>query len=432
MPNDLDSPGQSPSSPVNKFGRLQAAIPDIKISRDSNDFTVNAIAKIDSVPLILEVACKLTGMRFAAIARVTENSWTACALRDEINFGLAPGDQLDVTTTICNEIRKSGIGVIIDDVENDEHYKDHPTARLYGFKSYISMPIIRTDGSFFGTLCALDLLPAKLSDPGIAIAFKLFAELIALHLDGVESVARSKAALLDSQETAVLREQFIAVLGHDLRNPVAAINSGTNILLMSGKLDEANANVVTMMRQSCLRMAGLINDVLDFARGRLGDGLSIERQPGASLETVLDHVIAEVGAAHPNRRITTSVDLQHGLTCEPARIGQLLANLLANAVVHGNPAYPVDVSATCTGGLFRMSVANHGDPIPAKKRPKLFQPFSRAGDNKPDKGLGLGLYIAAEIAKAHNGVITVDSTIDRTVFTFTMSNVDSVLAGAPA
>ena len=189
-----------------------------------------AIARIDAVPKILEVVCRMTGMGFAAVARVTDRRWIACAVRDEIEFGLQPGGELKVETTLCSEIRDSGQAVIIDNVAEDTVYCGHPTPAMYGFKSYISMPIFRANGSFFGTLCAIDPKPARLDTPETVGMFKLFAELISLHLDTQDRLAASEAALIDAQKTAQLREEFIAVLGHDLRNPLSSIQAGAQVL----------------------------------------------------------------------------------------------------------------------------------------------------------------------------------------------------------
>jgi GAF domain-containing protein len=124
------------------------------------------------------MVCTATGMRFAAVARVTEDTWTACAVRDEIDFGLKPGGELPLKTTICDEIRASGRAIIIDHVSEDPHFRTHHTPRMYGFQSYISVPITRTNGEFFGTLCALDPLPAKVSDAKVIATFELFCQLI--------------------------------------------------------------------------------------------------------------------------------------------------------------------------------------------------------------------------------------------------------------
>ena len=169
-------------------------------------------------------------MGFAAVARVTEDRWICCAVRDEIAFGLTPGGELKVETTICHEIRQSGEAVVIDHVSEDAAFCGHHTPAQYGFQSYISMPIVLADGTFFGTLCAIDPRPARLNTPETIGMFKLFAELIAIHLDSAQRVAVSEATLLDERAASELREQFIAVLGHDLRNPLASIAAGARLL----------------------------------------------------------------------------------------------------------------------------------------------------------------------------------------------------------
>ncbi|MBB5686520.1 GAF domain-containing sensor histidine kinase [Sphingobium boeckii] len=387
---------------------------------DTINSDVEAIGRIDAIPAILDVACRVTGLRFAAVARVTESRWICCAVRDDIALGLVPGGELEIATTICDEIRAGGQAVIIDHVAEDVAWSGHHTPKLYGFQSYISMPIILRDGSFFGTLCALDPEPATLSTPDIISTFKLFAELIALHLESQSRLALSEAALLDAQETAELREQFIAVLGHDLRNPVAAIEAGA-AMLAKAPPDEKSARIIAMVEDSCKRMTGLIGDVLDFARGRLGSGLTLVRQIDGGLRAALDQVVVETRAAYPGRQIARRFDLQEQVDCDTQRIAQLLANLLTNALTHGDKDSVVRASAESRGGIFTLSVVNHGQPIPSDKRARLFQPFTRMDEGRP-QGLGLGLYIVSAIAKAHGGTVDVTSTAAETVFTLTMPN----------
>jgi signal transduction histidine kinase len=380
---------------------------------------VAAIGRIDAVPLILEVICRTTGMGFAAVARVTEDRWVACRVRDLIDFGLKPGGELKVETTICDQIRDSGEAVIIEHVAEDQVYCGHPTAAMYGFESYISMPIRRSSGAFFGTLCAIDPRPARLKTPEIAGMFKLFAELIACQLDAQDRLERGEAALAAERETAELREQFIAVLGHDLRNPLAAIDAGTRHLLRQS-LDEKSAMVVRLMQTSVKRMAGLIDSVMDFARGHLGSGLYVNSTHVASLQTTLQHVVDEVGATAPGRAIDAAFHLRQTVDCDSARIGQLLSNLLANAVTHGAAESPINVCATAEDGRFILTVANTGPAIPPAALERLFQPFYRTAGQANQQGLGLGLYIASMIAQAHGGTLTAASSPVETVFTFRM------------
>src|SRR3984885_2114354 len=139
---------------------------------------IENIRQIPIIPSLLEVICRTTGMGFAAIARVTEDKWVACSVRDEILFGLEPGGELKLENTICNEIRQTHQTVVIDHVEHDKIFCGHPTPRMYGFQSYISVPIFRKDGSFFGTLCAIDPKPHRLNTPEILGMFNMFTDLI--------------------------------------------------------------------------------------------------------------------------------------------------------------------------------------------------------------------------------------------------------------
>jgi len=380
---------------------------------------LDTVARIDVVPKILEVVCRTTGMGFAAVARVTDERWIACAVRDEIAFGLQPGGELEVATTICDEIRDSGRHVVIDHVAEDENFCRHPTPQRYGFQSYISVPIVRPDGSFFGTLCSIDPRPARLNTPETVGMFKLFAELIGFHLDSQERLKQSETALLDERQTAQLREQFIAVLGHDLRNPLNAVRGGAELLQLM-PLDEKAAPVVALIQRSAARMGGLIDNVLDFARGRLGGGLSVRRVADPGLATVLEQVIAEVRTAWPGRAVLSEVALERVVNCDGARVAQMFSNLLANALTHGSGESPVRVSARSDDSGFELSVTNHGTPIPPETLGRLFRPFSRASDRPDRQGLGLGLYIASEIARAHGGTLEVESNEERTRFTFRM------------
>jgi signal transduction histidine kinase len=375
---------------------------------------ISAVSQIDAVASILEVICHTTGMGFAAVARVTRDRWVACAVRDEIAFGLLPGGELDVKTTICDEIRDSGRPVIIDHVAEDEQFRSHHTPRIYGLQSYISMPIVLPSGAFFGTLCAIDPRPARLNRPEVIGMFKNFAQLIAFHLDAQERAARQDAALVDAREAADLREQFIAILAHDLRNPLASIDAGINVLLRRGPDEKTLRDVGGHIRNSAKRMAGLIDDMLDFAKGRLGGGLSLESNPDAPLQEHLEQVIGELRDVSENA-IEAQITLLHPVNCDAKRIAQVASNLVANALRHGAPDQPIRVWARTDGQSFKLTVANQGEAIDPVVMRQLFQPFFRGRSS--NQGLGLGLYIASEIARAHGGKIEVASSEEETLFT---------------
>jgi signal transduction histidine kinase len=377
---------------------------------------VAAVQRIEAVPRILEVVCRTTGMGFAAVARVTEERWVCCAVKDDIAFGLIPGSELKLETTICDEIRQNRQAVVIDEVAKSKVFAAHHTPLMYGFQSYISMPIVRADGSFFGTLCAIDPRPARLDTPETIGMFKLFAELIAFHLDALDRVASSEASLLGERQSSELREQFIAVLGHDLRNPLASIDAGA-LMLLKTPLNDKATGIVGLIRSSVGRMSGLIDDVLDLARGRLGGGLTVHRDAGEPLKPILEQVVAELQSSWPDRRIVTRFDLADAIHCDRARMGQLLSNLLGNALTYGAVDRPLEVEAFTDSGALELSVRNAGDAIPSAALERLFQPFTRGAFRSNQQGLGLGLYIASEIARAHGGRLTVTSTAEQTCFT---------------
>jgi sigma-B regulation protein RsbU (phosphoserine phosphatase) len=220
-------------------------------------------------------------------------------------------------------------------------------------------------------------------------------------------------------ETSGLREQFIAVLGHDLRNPLASISAGARILDRTVQ-SEKEHQVIAMMQTTVIRMAGLIDNILDLARGRLGGGIKLERDPGKSLEPLLSQVVDELRLAMSGRVIQAEFKIDLLVNCDRSRIGQMLSNLLGNALTHGDSNKPVTVHAETRDGSFELWVANAGTPIPPVTMIKLFEPFFRENAQASRQGLGLGLYIAAEIAKAHGGDLTVSSTPEETRFTFRM------------
>lgn len=235
-------------------------------------------------------------------------------------------------------------------------------------------------------------------------------------LKQMEQLARQQ--LVHEQETARLREQFIAVLGHDLRNPVAAVGSAAHILRQQPQNEKA-LKIIELMEASAGRMAGLIDDVMDFARARLGGGIFVDRQPTA-LKPVLRHVVEELQAAHPDRAIECAFSFPDPVRADAARIGQAVSNLLTNAVAYSDPEQPVRLEAARVNAELVIAVKNAGPPISEAAMKRLFQPFVRGEVRPNQRGLGLGLHIASEIAKAHGGDLRATSTAEETCFTLSI------------
>ncbi len=221
--------------------------------------------------------------------------------------------------------------------------------------------------------------------------------------------------LVEQTAVVALREQLIAVLGHDLRNPLSALTLAVEMLSPSAvKGDDA---LLAIVKRSSYRMAELVNNIMDFARTRLGEGIILNNQP-ASLQPVLQQVVSELKLVYPEREIITIFDIDGLVNCDADRISQLLSNLIANALAHGATESPVYINASYKSGHLNISVTNKGIPIPASLQKNLFEPFTRE-DNRPSQnGLGLGLYISSEIARAHNSTLSFTSNVEETRFTF--------------
>ena len=382
---------------------------------------VKEIQAIKAVPRILETVSATTGLGFVCVAYVTEDAWITCAVLDKLGFGLKPGDPLDVQTTLCREVRAAKAPIIIDCVTESVAFRDHPTPKMYGFESYFSVPLYRPDGEYFGTLCGLDPKRARLSDPATVSTMTLFSELISGQLESARTLADAETALQRERETSELREQFIAVLGHDLRTPLGAIQNGVELLKHKHD-DPAIRPVLERMQRSVGRMSALVDDVVDFTRGRMGGGIALALRREDRLDLVFEQVIDELRGMYPERQLVTTIQPNLSLLCDAGRLAQMLSNLLKNALVHGSAGHPIRIAAHSVDGSFYMMVTNQGPELTARVSAQLFKPFWRAATEQPRDGLGLGLFIVSEIARSHGGEIDVLSAGSTTSFRFTMPN----------
>jgi signal transduction histidine kinase len=210
------------------------------------------------------------------------------------------------------------------------------------------------------------------------------------------------------------RQMFLAILGHDLRNPLNAIMISSEALAAYGFLDPGSSEAVGQIKTSGQAMARMLADFLDFAQTQLGKPMPVTRG-AADLGQLAAEVVAEIQASHPQEKIRFT--RQGDLTgqWDPVRLRQLLSNLLANAIQHGRPGRQIDLALTDTGADTLLTVANEGSPIPPELLPRIFLPMVRGfspesrAAQRPGS-MGLGLYIAREVVTAHRGSITVDST----------------------
>ncbi len=213
-------------------------------------------------------------------------------------------------------------------------------------------------------------------------------------------------------EALRFRDLFLGILGHDLRNPLAAIISGSEMLEIGAK-DDKQRTIATRVVNAGVRMGQMIEEILDFTRFRIGGGIPLnkgEHDLSALAATILDELRLVGGT--PPMALESAGDAQ--LVCDGQRILQVLSNLLGNAIQHGTPGEPIQlrIDGSDKSALI-IEVRNRGAILPALL-PFIFDPFQRIGvpPGQGRRGLGLGLYIAQQIVLAHGGVIRVETSGD--------------------
>ncbi len=227
-----------------------------------------------------------------------------------------------------------------------------------------------------------------------------------------------------SQDLDGAKDMFIAILTHDLRAPLQAVLMTTHLLLESDVGRDKQTAALQRIQRSTRRMNGMIEDLMDFTRTRIGSGLSVSPVEG-DLGQIARDAVDEARGAFPARRFALQVEGDVIGQVDVERMKQVFANLLSNAADYGDPASAVRVEVSGTDAAIRIAVINSGERIPADQIAVIFDPFKRLqhdGDEVPDsQHLGLGLYIAAQLVQAHGGRIEVTSTeADGTRFMVTL------------
>jgi len=237
----------------------------------------------------------------------------------------------------------------------------------------------------------------------------------------------AEAARLQAETTdrALFAEQMVGIVSHDLRNPLSAVHTGIQVLFKHSPTDN-QARVLSRMSQSVDRANRLIADLLDFTAARVGRGISITRRP-IDLHEVVAQSIEELALAFAGRSLRHQATGDGRCCADADRLSQLVGNMVANAMAYGDPSKEVTVATATVGQEATVSVHNWGPAIPQASLPSLFQPMVRgvtaAGGGR---SVGLGLFIILEIAKAHGGRVSVESSDEHgTSFTATVPAVQS-------
>ncbi|MES2178616.1 MAG: sensor histidine kinase [Gemmatimonadota bacterium] len=224
-----------------------------------------------------------------------------------------------------------------------------------------------------------------------------------------------------TQDLDSSKEMFLAILGHDLRSPIGAVLMASQFMLDTGELVEPHRTLTTRIVHSARRMHRMVGDLLDFTRGRLGSGIPVTPE-AMDLGVAVKHVVDEIRVANPDAVVEFSTTGDVKGTWDCPRVSQVVSNLVGNAVEHGMPKATIDVTVEGERADVVLRVHNYGVPIPREDIPGVFSPFKRVKDEKvasaPAGNLGLGLYIADRIVRAHGGSIDVRSSTEAgTLFT---------------
>jgi len=297
------------------------------------------------------------------------------------------------------------------------HTHWHPLLQMQGTISEVKLDFVHRDGS---------TIPMVLNARRIVrdeVVVHDLAAYVARDRDKYErELLRSRKRLealvaeatqhqAQAKDRALFAEQMIGIVSHDLRNPLSAIAVAT-ALLAAGELSAAEQRTVARLRRASERATRLIADLLDFTQARLGPGLRVSKVE-IELHRVVAEVVEELTLTYP------AVSIKHessgeGVCCADAnRLAQLVGNLVSNAVAHGDASRPITVHGIIGAQAFEISVHNSGVPIPRDAQATIFEPMARGKDApSKDSGVGLGLFIVSQIAKAHGGRAEVDSSAE--------------------
>jgi signal transduction histidine kinase len=262
----------------------------------------------------------------------------------------------------------------------------------------------------------------------LALGFILFA----INRDIARRVELERAL----REASAFQQQFIGILGHDLRTPLTAISVTADLLERRGRLAQDQREALGRIGSGARRMTRMVEQLLDITRARMAGGIPVEPTAGANLTDIVTGAVEELRVAHPATTIALLAESEVRGAWDRDRLAQVVSNLVGNGVHHG-AGHPVEVRLRTEGRTAILEVHNRGPAMPAELLGRVFEPFRRAagggGSPRSSQGLGLGLFITDQIVRAHGGRVDVTSTAtDGTTFTVTLPVAAAGSAETPA
>ena len=375
--------------------------------------SIELLASLDSVAALLRVVCDVSGLGVATIAEVTEQRWIACAVEDRIAFGLQPGAELDLESTLCNHVRSSHEAVIISDVTQNPTYCDHPAPGLYGWKSYLSVPVFRPNGTFFGTLCAFDPQPGPLLEQRSVIAtLDGFARLLGELLAREEQRREESPGPRGDRDLEPLREQLLVLLEEDLQRPLQA--------LATQDLSAATPQVRHWQTEA-RRLAERSAVAADFVRVRLGHGLPLKPALVDDVNERLLGLFATLQTRVPEQTLSSELPaLPAALRLDLPRVLQALDAMLEQAASSNSPGGNLLLRGEIHERCYSLVVESSTAVVDPGTLGQLFQPALSKADLAQPARLDLGLYVAREIARGHGGSLVARLEDSRLRFILTL------------
>lgn len=359
---------------------------------------------------ILEELCSQTKMRYGLIRKKDGLKWGNWCVYDYQSQQIVDKNS-DTYVKIYQEIRTGFSPIYIDDSAQCTVDQWAHVLQEFGLKSYISYPIINKNDAIVGHMSFMHAEPVHLDRNKLETLLPICSDLIALDFNTIFGLNNARSALKQELSYTKNRELILTALAHDLNNPVSIVKVISQYLVGSVK-DDNQKRLLKKIEEASFRMKGMIDDILDFSSIRLENKPSIINEC-FRIDTVIRQILSEYEFLH-HQKLIANIDLPTEVRCDQHKMGRAFANLVGNAIKHGDPDKNIEINAFIDEGQFIFSVTNDLIfPQHVSDLSNLFEPFTRGANSK---GLGLGLFIAREIAKLHKGTITVH--LDNSKITF--------------
>lgn len=429
--------------------------------------------RLPALPSILRALRGLTNMRFAALVRLTGSDWQACVVDDQAGLGIRAGDVWEVDNTLCHTVREINQPVNWPDLSSAGlSLSTSHMASLLGIRAYFAYPVYRADGSFFGTLCAMDTVPGEPVGASVIDAASAFSQILGPQLGGADAASddahRTTAASIERDVRTVtqtfqstlqtippdsrspsessshasppttrspvvptsasldpaVQAKVLSVMSHDLRNPMHSLMAAIEMIQIK-PMEPRLQRLMGMVQGSALRLSELARQALDFARLQMLGDVAINIAPACDLAPALEAVVERVRAGYPQRSIVVNAQAGSPMDIDPARFEQLLEIVLTHAVKHCGVDREVQVHASRVDQALVLEVVVPDYILDAALVPHVFDPFYAIEGKAQTAHLGIGLYLARAIALAHQGELTLATDAGQACFVLTLPMLES-------